>query len=129
MQMASGLGGLVLLLMMVGSGVFIIVYGMRLRAQQNERLAILYQKALESGQDPISIQRALQVPEQADPQGNLKAGIILLASALGMAGGIWAASVLPGPGRLLGFALVPALIGCAVIVIHFTIPRPPPHSA
>lgn len=122
--MGNGFGGLVLLLLLVGSGVFVLAYGMRLRARRNERLADLYQKAIETGLDPREIQFSLDEQEQGDPQGNLKAGIILLATALGMVGGIWAAAALPGPFKLSGFALVPALIGCAALFIHFSVPRP-----
>jgi hypothetical protein len=124
MHMGNGLGGLVLLLLLVGSGVFVLAYGMRLRARRNERLADLYEKAIENGLDPREIQFSLDEQEQGDPQGNLKAGIILLATALGMVGGIWGAAVLPGPFKLIGFALVPALIGCAALFIHSSVPRP-----
>lgn len=122
--MGNGMGGLALLLMLIGTGVFVLAYGMRLRARRNERLADLYQKAIENGLDPREIQFSLDEQEQGDPQGNLKAGIILLATALGMTGGIWAAATLPGPYKLVGFALVPGLIGAATLFIHFSVPRP-----
>jgi hypothetical protein len=121
--MGNGTGGLLLLLLLIGTGVFVLAYGMRLRARRNERLADLYQKAIENGLDPREIQFSLDEQEQGDPQGNLKAGIILLATALGMTGGIWSAAALHGPFKLVGFALVPALIGCAALFIHFSVPR------
>ncbi len=121
--MGTGGGGLLLLLLLIGTGI-VLAYGMRLRARRNERLADLYEKAIQNGLDPREIQFSLDEQEQGDPQGNLKAGIILLASALGMTGGIWAAAALPGPFKLVGFALVPALIGLAALFIHFSVPRP-----
>lgn len=124
--MGQGFGGLLLLLLVAGSGAFVLFYGMRLRARRNDQLAQLYQKALENGIDPQSIQFGFEAQERGDPQGNLKAGVILLASALGMAGGIWAAAALHGPLRMIGFALVPALVGLAVLFIHFSTPRPRP---
>jgi hypothetical protein len=122
--MTNGGGGLLLLLLLIGTGAFVLAYGMRLRARRNERLAELYDKAIQAGLDPRSIQFSLDEQEQGDPQGNLKAGIILLATALGMVGGIWGAAALPGPFKLLGFALVPALIGLAALFIHYSVPRP-----
>jgi hypothetical protein len=121
---AGGGGLLLLLLLLAGTGVFVLTYGMRLRARRNERLADLYDKAIQHGLDPREIQFNLDEQEQGDPQGNLKAGIILLASALGVVGGIWAAAALPGPFRLVGFALVPGLIGAAALFIHYSVPRP-----
>ena len=123
--MGTGGGGL-LLLLLIGTGVFVLAYGMRLRSRRNERLADLYQQAIEKGLDPRQIQFSLDEQEQGDPQGNLKAGIILLATALGMTGGIWGAAALHGPYRLLGFALVPAMIGFAALFIHFSVPRAKP---
>ena len=124
--MNGGGGGFLLLLLLLlgGTGVFVLTYGMRLRARRNERLADLYDKAIQHGLDPREIQFNLDEQEQGDPQGNLKAGIILLAGSLGMTGGIWAAAALPGAFRMIGFALVPALIGCAALFIHFSVPRP-----
>ena len=116
-------GGGLLLLLLIGAGVFVLAYGMRLRARRHERLAELYSKAIEHGLDPKEIQFSLDEQEQGDPQGNIKAGIILLATALGMVSGMWGAVALPGPFRLLGFALVPALIGLAALFIHFSVPR------
>jgi hypothetical protein len=122
--MATGGGGLLLLLLLIGTGAFMLAYGMRLRARRNERLADLYEKAIQAGLDAQAIQFSLDEQEQGDPQGNLKAGIILLATALGMVGGIWGAGALPGPYRLVGFALVPAMIGLAALFIHYSVPRP-----
>jgi hypothetical protein len=113
-----------LLLLVLGAGVFVLVYGMNLKARMTQRLADLYQKALEQGVDPRAIQFQLDERELGDPQGNLKAGIILLAVALALILGIFAADNLPGPYRALGFALVPAAIGLACLFIHFAVPRP-----
>lgn len=117
----SGIG---LLLLLLGAGVFVLVYGMRLKSRQTERLASLYEKALAQGVDPRAIQFQLDERELGDPQGNLKAGIILLSVAVAMILGIWAADRLPGPYRALGFALVPAAVGLACLFIHYAVPRP-----
>ena len=108
-----------LFLLFIGIGVFILIYGMRIKARRDERLAGLYEKALEQGLDPRAIKFDLDEREQGDPAGNLKAGIILLAVALALVLGIWAADSLQGAYRLLGFALVPCAIGLAVLFIHF----------
>lgn len=113
-----------LLLLLLGAGIFVLIYGMRLKAQQTERLASLYEKALSQGIDPRSIQFQLDERELGDPQGNLKAGIILLAIAVALVLGLWAAEQLAGPYRALGFALVPAAIGLACLFIHYSVPRP-----
>ena len=115
-----------LFLLVIGIGVFILIYGMRLKAHRDERLAGLYEKALDKGLDPRQIKFDLEERERGDPYGNLKAGIILLAVALGIFAGIWATDVLHGAYRLIGFALVPAAIGLAVLFIHVAIPRPAP---
>lgn len=112
-----------LLLLLVGISAFILIYGMRLKARRNEQLADLYEKALEQGVDPREIKFELDEREQGDPLGNLKAGIILLAVALALVLGIWAADALRGAYRILGFALVPAAIGMAALFIHFSLPR------
>jgi hypothetical protein len=121
---AGGGGLLLLLLLLAGTGVFVLTYGMRLRARRIERLSDLYMKAIEQGLNPREMQLSLDEQEQGDPQGNLKAGIILLATALGMVGGIWAAAALEGPFKLAGFALVPAMVGAAALFIHYSVPRP-----
>lgn len=115
-----------LFLLLVGISVFVLVYGMRIRAQRNERLAGLYEKAIDAGVDPRAIKFELDEREQGDPYGNLKAGIILLAVALAIVVGIWAAYAAQGFMRLIGFALVPGAIGLAVLFLHFTIPRDMP---
>lgn len=112
------------LLLLLGGGFFVLVYGMNLKARQTQRLAELYQRALEQGVDPRAIQFQLDERELGDPQGNLKAGIILLSVALALVLGILAADKLPGPYRALGFAFVPAAIGCACLFIHYAVPRP-----
>lgn len=112
-----------LLLLLLGAGVFVLIYGMQLKSRQTERLASLYEKALGQGVDPRAIQLQLDERELGDPQGNLKAGIILLAVALAMILGIWAADRLPGPYRALGFALVPGAVGLACLFIHYAVPR------
>jgi hypothetical protein len=113
-----------LLLLILGAGVFVLVYGMWIRARITERLAGLYQKALEHGADPSTIRLQLEERELGDPQGNLKAGIILLATALAILGGIFAADRLPpGPYRGVIFVFVPAAIGLACLFIHFAVPR------
>lgn len=116
-------------LLMVGIGTFVLVYGMRIKARRNERLADLYQKALENGVDPREIKLDLDEKELGDPQGNLKAGIILLATALAIALGFLAAERLHGVWKLLGFAFMPGGIGLAVLFIHYTIsPKHPQDS-
>ena len=95
-----------LFLLLVGISVFVLVYGMRIRARRNERLADLYEKAIEAGVDPRAIKFDLDERELGDPYGNLKAGIILLAVALAIVAGIWAAYAAQGFWRLIGFALV-----------------------
>jgi len=95
----------------------IMIYGMRLKARRTERLADLYEKAMAQGLDPREINFQLD-DREGDPQGNLKAGIILLAGTLGLILGILAASVFKGPARMLGFAFVPGMIGIASIYIH-----------
>ena len=121
----AGLGLLLLMILLFGAGIFILVYGMHLKARRNDRLAQLYQRALEQGHDPREIQLDFDERGVGDPQGNLKAGVVLLATALGIVLGIIAADKLPGAWRLIGFALVPACIGLAALFIHFAIPRPP----
>lgn len=108
-------------LLMIGIGTFVLIYGMRIKARRNERLADLYQKALDKGVDPREIKLDLDEKELGDPHGNLKAGIVLLATALSIALGFLAAERLPGIWKLLGFAFVPGGIGLAVLYIHFTI--------
>ena len=120
--------GFLFLLVLTGVIVFILVYGMRIKAQRDARLAALYEKALESGVDPLKIRNQLEDRDQGDPQGNLKAGIILLATALAMFIGLWAADRLPGAYRLLGFVLIPGAIGLACLFIHYNVPRPPKPS-
>ena len=106
MPNASGL-----FLLMIGIGTFVLIYGMRIKARRNERLADLYQKALDNGVNPRDIKIDLDEKELGDPAGNLKAGIILLATALSIALGFLAAERLPGIWKLFGFAFVPGGIG------------------
>ena len=108
-------------LLLVAAGVFILLYGMWLRARRDERLARLYEKALDKGVDPRSLSLEFDQREAGDPQGNLKAGIILLATALSMVLGIWAAQALGGAWRLIGFAVVPGGIGLACLFIHYSL--------
>jgi len=122
--MQSSLIGLMLLVL--GAGVFVLVYGMRLKARMTERLADLYNKAIEKGLDPRAIQFQFEEQELGDPQGNLKAAIILLATAFGIVLGIWGADKLFGAYRALLFAIVPAAIGLALLFIHYAVPRPRP---
>jgi hypothetical protein len=115
--------GIGLLLILIAAGIFVLVYGMRLRAQRVARLAELYEKALASGADLEQIRRGFDEMEQGDPQGNLKAGILLLAAALGMVAGLWAGQHLRGPWGAVGFAFVPAALGAAALFIHYAVPR------
>jgi hypothetical protein len=115
--------GLLLLLILIGT--FVLLYGMWLRARRTAQLAALYQRAIEQGMDPRALRFELDEREAGDPQGNLKAGIILLAASLGLVAGLWAAQVLDGPWRAVGFALIPLAIGLACIFIHYAMPRPP----
>jgi pilus assembly protein TadC len=108
-------------LLLVGIGVFILVYGMRIKAKRDERRAGLYEKALEKGIDPRELKFDLDDRELGDPLGNLKAGIILLAVALALVVGMWMAESLQGAYRLLIFALVPAAIGIALLFIHLAL--------
>jgi len=110
-------------LLLVGIGVFILVYGMRLKARRDERRAELYEKALDQGIDPREIKFELDDRELGDPFGNLKAGIILLAVALALVAGMWLAESMRGAYRLLVFALVPAGIGVALLIIHLALPH------
>lgn len=121
----GGLAFLLILLLAFGAGIFIIIYGMQLKAKRNEQLTELYRQALSQGFDPREIQIDLDERSAGDPQGNLKAGIILLATALGVVLGILAIDRLGGPWRMMGFALVPACIGLAALFIHYAVPRPP----
>ena len=115
---------LVWLVILLGAlGIFVLFYGMRLKAERTERLAQLYEKAIAQGIDPAKISFELDEEQQGDPAGNLKAGIILLATALSIVLAIWAADRLSGAYRALGFALIPALIGLACIYIHYSVPR------
>jgi hypothetical protein len=111
-------------LLMVAIGVAVIFYGMRIRARRSEQLADLYAKALERGVDPREIKFQLDAQEQGDPQGNLKAGVILLATALSIVLGFALAERLPGIWHFLGLALVPAGIGLALLFIHYTVSPP-----
>lgn len=122
--MERGAAGFFLLL--VGIGTFILVYGMWLRARRTERLARLYEQALDKGQDLRQLSASLEERDQGDPQGNLKAGIILLATALSMVLGIWAAQALAGAWRLIGFAIIPGGIGLAALFIHYSLRPAPP---
>ena len=110
-------------LLLVAIGVFILVYGMRLKARRDERRATLYEKALEQGIDPREIKFDLDDREMGDRFGNLKAGIILLAVALALVVGMWMAEALHGAYRLLIFALIPAAIGIALLFIHLALPN------
>jgi len=112
-----------LLVLMFGAGLFVLVYGMWLKAKRLERRTTLYERALDKGVDPRTLKLDLDEQEAGDPAGNLKAGIILLATALAMVLGMWASTVLSGAYSRLGFALVPALIGLALLFIHYTVPR------
>jgi hypothetical protein len=113
-----------LLLLVFGAGIFILIYGMQLKAKRNEQLTELYRQAISQGLDPREIQIDLDSRSAGDPQGNLKAGIILLATALGIILGILCIDKLAGGWRMLGFALVPGCIGLAALFIHFAVPRP-----
>jgi len=110
-----------ILLLLIGAGIFVLVYGMWLKAARTERLARLYQQAMDKGVDPRSIRLDLEDDDTSDPLGNLKAGVFMLAIALAMLAGLWAAQALPGPWRLSGFAAVPAAVGLAALLIHFTL--------
>lgn len=116
------------LLLLIGAGIFVLVYGMWLKSQRTEKLARLYAQAMEKGIDPRAIRFELEDAEQADPHGNLKAGVFLLAIALAMVAGLWFAQSMHGPWRLTGFALVPAAVGLAAILIHFALNRNPSAS-
>jgi hypothetical protein len=117
---------LLLVILLGGVGMFVLFYGMRLKAARVERIAALYEKAIDQGLDPREISFQLDESELGDPYGNLKAGIILLATALAIVLAIWAVDRLHGPYKSLGFGLIPAAIGLACIYIHFAIPRTPP---
>lgn len=112
------------IVLVAGIGIFVLFYGMRIKARRNERLADLYQQAIEKGLDPREIQFDFDEREQGDPQGNLKAGIFLLATALAVVLGMLCAQALQGIWKALGFALVPAALGIAALFIHYSVPRP-----
>src|SRR5436309_10932228 len=108
-----------LLLLLIGAGIFVLIYGMWLKSQRTERLLRLYEHALDRGLDLQAIRLQFEDDHgSGDPHGNLKAGIFLLAIALAMMAGIWAADNLPGPWHALGFALIPAAAGLAALLIH-----------
>ena len=113
------------LLLVAGIGVFVLIYGMRVKARRNERLADLYQQAIDKGLDPRQIQFEFDEREAGDPQGNLKAGVFLLATALAVVLGMLCAQALVGVWKALGFALVPAALGLAALFIHYSVPRQP----
>lgn len=115
---------LALLLLIFGAGIFVLIYGMQLKAKRNEQLTDLYRQALSQGFDPREIQVDLEERNAGDPQGNLKAGIILLATSVGIILGILAVDNLTGAWRMIGFSLIPACIGIAAFIIHFAVPRP-----
>ena len=110
-------GAAMLFLIIFVISMAIMIYGMRLKARRTERLADLYEKAMAQGLDPREINFQLD-DREGDPQGNLKAGIILLAGTLGLFLGILAAAAFQGPARMLGFAFVPGMIGLGAIYIH-----------
>lgn len=111
-----------LLLLCAAAGLFILGYGMHLKSRRAERRFQLMQQAIEKGLDPAHL--PVDLPdEQGDPAGNLKAGILFLATALAMLIGVWAADKLPGPWRASGFAVVPAMVGLALLFIHYSVPR------
>lgn len=110
-----------LLLLCAAAGLFVLGYGMHLKSRRAERKYQLMQQAIEKGLDPGSLQLGAE-EEQGDPAGNLKAGIVFLATALALLIGVWAADRLPGPWRASGFAVVPALVGLALIFIHYSLP-------
>jgi hypothetical protein len=114
-----------ILLLLIGAGIFVLVYGMWLKSARTEKLARLYAQAMEKGIDPRSLRFDFDDQDRPDPAGNLKAGIFLLAIALAVVAGFWFAGNTPGPWRLTGFALVPAAVGLAALVIHFTAVRRP----
>jgi Domain of unknown function (DUF6249) len=111
-----------LFLLCASAGLFVLGYGMHLKARRAERRYQLYQQAIEKGLDPSSLSLTDE-DETGDPSGNLKAGVVFLATALAMLLGVWAADSLRGPWRAAGFAIVPALVGLALVFIHFAIPR------
>jgi hypothetical protein len=111
------------LVLVAGIAIFVLFYGMRIKARRNERLADLYQQAIDKGLDPRQIQFEFDEREQGDPQGNLKAGIFLLATALAIVLGMFAAQALSGIWKALGFVLVPAALGIAALFIHYSVPR------
>jgi hypothetical protein len=115
-----------IILLLIGAGIFVLVYGMWLKAARTEKLARLYGQAMEKGIDPRAIRFELEDQENPDPQGNLKAGVFLLAIALAMVAGLWFAENMHGPWRLTGFALVPAAVGLAAVLIHLALGRNQP---
>ena len=112
------------LLLLIGAGIFVLVYGMWLKSARTEKLARLYTQAMEKGIDPRTLRFDFEDSEAPDPAGNLKAGVFLLAIALAMVAGLWFAENLHGPWRLTGFALVPAAVGLAAVLIHLVLGRP-----
>lgn len=119
-------GAALFFIILFGISMLILIYGMRLKARRTERLAGLYEKAMAQGLDPREINFQLD-DREGDPQGNLKAGIILIAGTIGLFLGILAAAAFQGPARMLGFAFVPGMIGIATIYIHYAV-RPLPRN-
>jgi hypothetical protein len=110
-----------ILLLLIGAGIFVLVYGMWLKSARMEKLARLYTQAMEKGIDPRALRFDFEDNENPDPAGNLKAGIFLLAIAVAMVVGLWFAENMHGPWRLTGFALVPAAVGLAAVLIHLAL--------
>ena len=111
-----------ILLLLIGAGIFVLVYGMWLKSARTEKLARLYTMAMERNMDPRTIRFDLE-EDGPDPAGNLKAGVFLVAIALAMVAGLWFAQNMHGPWRLTGFALVPAAVGVAALLIHAALGR------
>ena len=112
-----------ILLLLIGAGIFVLVYGMWLKSARTEKLARLYAQAMEKGIDPRTLRFDFEAEENPDPAGNLKAGVFLLAIALAMVAGLWFAENMQGPWRLTGFALVPAAVGLAAVLVHLALGR------
>jgi Domain of unknown function (DUF6249) len=110
-----------ILLLLIGAGIFVLVYGMWLKSARTEKLARLYTQAMEKGIDPRALRFDFEAEDNPDPAGNLKAGVFLLAIALALVAGLWFAENMHGPWRLTGFALVPAAVGLAAILVHLAL--------
>ena len=105
----------------------VAVVFIKANARSRELAQIMEERKLmiERGMEPPPLKLPAQEKAEAkDPLGNLKAGVILLAIALGLLATIW---LLPTSGFLGGMhfahpaAVVVGILGVGFIVLHFIV--------